>query len=51
MLENWVDAWVHLSDNLDHAITLDGPKRGEVVLGNGNNTVLIGAENTGHRSA
>lgn len=45
VLQNWVDAWVHLSDNRDHSITLDGSKRGEVVLGNGNNTVFIGAEN------
>lgn len=45
VLQNWSDAWVHLSDNMDHAITLDGSKRGEVVLGNGNNTVVIGAEN------
>lgn len=44
VLENWVDAWVHLSDDIDHSITLDGAKRGEVVLGNGNNIVLIGAE-------
>ncbi len=44
VLRNWVDAWVHLSDDLDHAITLDGSKRGEVTLGNGNNTVAIGAE-------
>jgi hypothetical protein len=39
VLENWVNAWVHLNNSFSQEIRIDGSKRGEVVTGSGNDTI------------
>jgi VCBS repeat-containing protein len=43
-LANWVDVDVQLADTLSRAITIEGAKRGNVALGNGNDTLTVGID-------
>ncbi len=43
-VENFVDAWIHLSDDIGRSLTVDGAKRGEVTTGGGNDTITIGID-------
>lgn len=43
-LRNWVDVDVQLADSLSRAITIEGAKRGNVVIGAGNDTLTIGID-------
>ena len=48
-LRNWVDVDLRLSDALGRSITIEGAKRGNIRLGDGNDTVTIGVDSDNNK--